>query len=172
MLPAQPGFFDRDDDWWERVLDDPEEERHGVSPLRCLLAADDGGVRGYALYRTRRPLGARARVLPDSALTVWELVSADPAAGAALWRDLLSRDLVTEVTADLRPADDPLLYQLLDSRRARLQLSDNLWVRIIDLPAALTRRAYAGPVDVVLEVTDELLPANAGRWRLRRRHRR
>ncbi len=46
-------------------------------------------------------------------------------------------------------------------------MSDNLWVRIIDLPAALTRRAYAGPVDVVLEVTDELLPANAGRWRLR-----
>jgi hypothetical protein len=29
------------------------------------------------------------------------------------------------------------------------------------------RRAYADPVDVVLEVTDELLTANAGRWRLR-----
>jgi predicted acetyltransferase len=166
VAARQPGFFERDDDWWERVLDDPEEERHGASPLRCLLAAGDGGVRGYALYRTvaRWEVGT---VLPDSALTVWELVSADPAAGAALWRDLLSRDLVTEITADLRPTDDPLLYQLIDSRRARLQLSDSLWVRIIDLPAALTRRAYAGPVDAVLEVTDELLPANAGRWRLR-----
>jgi predicted acetyltransferase len=40
-------------------------------------------------------------------------------------------------------------------------------VRIIDLPAALTGRAYSGPVDVVLEVTDELLTGNAGRWRLR-----
>jgi predicted acetyltransferase len=166
VAARQPGFFERDGDWWERVLDDPEEERHGTSPLRCLLAADDSGVRGYALYRAV-PRWEQGTVLPDSGLSVWELVSADPAAGAALWRDLLSRDLVTEITADLRPSDDPLLYQLLDSRRARLQLSDNLWVRIIDLPAALTRRAYAGPVDVVLDVTDELLPANAGRWRLR-----
>jgi predicted acetyltransferase len=166
VLTGQPGFFTRDDDWWERVLDDPAEERHGASPLRCLLAEDGGGVRGYALYRTvaRWEDGT---VLPDSALTVWELVSADPAAGAALWHDLLSRDLVAEMTADLRSADDPLLYQLFDSRRARPQLSDNLWVRIIDLPGALERRAYAGPVDAVLEVTDELLPANAGRWRLR-----
>jgi predicted acetyltransferase len=162
----QPGFFERDDDWWERVLDDPEQERHGGSPLRCLLAADDDAVRGYALYRSFARW-EEGTVLPDSALKVVELVSADPAAGAALWRDLLSRDLVTEITADLRPTDDPLLYQLLDSRRARVQVSDNLWVRIIDLPAALTRRAYAGAVDVVLEVTDELLPANAGRWRLR-----
>ena len=46
-------------------------------------------------------------------------------------------------------------------------MHDALWVRIIDLPAALSRRAYSCPVDVVLEVTDELLPGNAGRWRLR-----
>jgi predicted acetyltransferase len=166
VAARQPGFFERDDDWWERVLDDPEEERHGGSPLRCLLASDGGGVRGYALYRSFARW-EEGTVLPDSALKIVELVSADPAAGAALWRDLLSRDLVTEITADLRPTDDPLLYQLHDPRRARVQVSDNLWVRIIDLPAALTRRAYAGPVDVVLEVTDELLPANAGRWRLR-----
>jgi len=87
--------------------------------------------------------------------------------GAALWRDLLSRDLVGSVKADLRPVDDPLLYQLNDSRRARVRVADNLWVRVIDLPTALARRAYSSPVDVVLEVTDGLLPANAGRWRLR-----
>jgi predicted acetyltransferase len=161
----QPGFFGRDDDWWERVLADPEEDRHGASPLRCVLASDGDGVRGYALYRAVADW-EQGTVLPNSSVSVWELVSADPAAGAALWRDLLSRDLVTEVTADLRPADDPLIYQLFDSRRARVQLSDNLWVRIIDLPAALVTRGYADPVDVVLEVTDELLPANAGRWRL------
>jgi predicted acetyltransferase len=177
VAARQPGFFERDDDWWERVLEDPEEERRDASPLRCLLAADGdggvggggvggGGVRGYALYRTFARW-EEGTVLPDSALIIWELVHTDQAAGAALWRDLLSRDLVTEVTADLRPADDPLLNQLHDSRRARPRLSDNLWVRIIDLPAALSRRAYAGPVDVVLEVTDGLLPANAGRWRLR-----
>jgi predicted acetyltransferase len=175
-LPGQPGFFARDDDWWDRVLSDPEEERHGFGPLRCLIASGgvDGegtggengaGVRGYALYRTvaRWEDGT---FLPDGALIVTELVAADPAAGAALWRDLLSRDLITEVTADLRPADDPVLYQLTDPRRARPHGAGKLGVRIIDLPAALARRAYACPVDVVIEVTDELVPGNAGRWRL------
>ena len=38
---------------------------------------------------------------------------------------------------------------------------DALWVRIIDVPRALTGRRYASPVDVVIEVRDELLPANA-----------
>jgi predicted acetyltransferase len=166
VLSGQPGFFTRDFDWWERVLDDLAEERGGSSPLRCLLAADGSGVRGYALYRST-PRWEEGTVLPDGVIDVWELVAADPAAGAALWRDLLSRDLVGSVTADLRPADDPLLYQLHDSRRARVRVVDNLWVRVIDLPGALSRRAYSSAVDVVLEVTDALLPGNAGRWRLR-----
>ena len=166
VLSGQPGFFTRDDDWWERVLDDPAEERAGASPLRCLLAADADGARGYALYRST-PRWEEGTVLPDGVIGVWELIAADPAAGAALWRDLLSRDLIGSVTADLRPVDDPLLYQLHDSRRARVRVVDNLWVRIIDLPGALARRSYAAPVDVVLEVSDGLLPGNAGRWLLR-----
>ena len=166
VLPHQPGFFTRNDAWWERTLYDPEEDRHGFSPLRCVLAEDGSGPRGYALYRAKGRWDDDT-FLPDSLLDVHELVAADPAAAAALWRDLLSRDLLTEITARLRPADDPVLYQLLDPRRARPQTHDGLWVRIIDLPAALARRAYSCPVDLVLEVTDELLPGNAGRWRLR-----
>ena len=65
-----------------------------------------------------------------------------------------------------RPVDDPLLFQLADPRRARPRLTDALWVRIIDVPGALTRRRYSAPADVVIEVRDDLLPANAGRWRL------
>jgi len=166
VLAAQPGFFTRNDAWWDRVLKDHPEDRHGFSPQRCVLAEDDSGPRGYALYSA---LGRwdDDTFLPDSLLIVKELIAADPAAGAALWRDLLSRDLVTEVIARLRPADDPVLYQLYDPRRARPQIADALWVRVIDLPKALTGRRYSCPVDVVLEVTDELLPGNAGRWRLR-----
>ncbi len=64
------------------------------------------------------------------------------------------------------PVDDPLLYQLADPRRARPQLADGLWVRITDAPAALAGRRYSCPVDMVIEVRDEILPSNAGRWRL------
>jgi predicted acetyltransferase len=165
VLARQPGFHTRSTDWWSRVLYDPLENRHGFSPLRCVLAEDGAGVRGYALYATAArwddPTG-----LPDSTLVIRELVAADPAAGAALWHDLLGRDLLGTVIADRRPADDPVLFQLLDQRRARANVADGIWVRIIDLPAALTRRAYSCPVDVVLEVADKQLAGNAGRWRL------
>ena len=49
------------------------------------------------------------------------------------------------------------------------KVNDNLWVRLLDLPVALAGRRYAAPVDVVLDVTDARLPANAGRWRLTHR---
>jgi len=165
VLPSQPGFFARDDDWWGRVLLDESQEHPGAGPLRCLLAEDPSGPRGYAVYVTNERWDD-ATGLPRCAILIRELMAADAAAGAALWQNLLSRDLVTEVTAELRTPDDPLLFQLLDQRRARMQVCDGIWVRILDLPAALTRRAYSCPVEVVLEVTDEILPGNAGRWRL------
>ena len=79
---------------------------------------------------------------------------------------MLTRDLVAEVRTRMRPVDDPVLHMLVDPRRARALATDGLWVRLIDLPAALMARAYAAAVDVVIEVSDELLPANDGRWRL------
>jgi predicted acetyltransferase len=166
VLAIQPGFFTRNDAWWDRVLKDHEEDRHGFGPQRCVLAEDDSGPRGYALY-AGQGRWEEDTFLPDSVLVIRELIAADPAAGAALWGDVLSRDLVSEYIARLRPADDPVLYQLFDPRRARPKVADGVWVRIVDLPKALTGRLYSCPLDVVIEVADELLPGNAGRWRLR-----
>ncbi len=164
VLPSRPGLFARSEHWWQRVIYDPADDRQGASPLRCLVAEDGSGPRGYALYAGRgRP---DDMFLPNDLITVRELMAADAEASAALWTDLLSRDLTSEFRASKRPVDDPLLYQLADPRRARPQLTDGLWVRIIDLPAALARRRYSGPVDVVIEVRDDILPSNAGRWRL------
>jgi len=163
VLSARPGLFGRNDAWWRSTIYDPAEQRAGASPLRCLLAEDASGPRGYALYAG---VDTWTDFLPDNVLTVRELMAADPAASAALCTDLLSRDLTTEFRLPRRPVDDPLLYQLADPRRARPQLNDNLWVRIVDLPRALAGRRYSCPVDMVLEVRDEILPANAGRWRL------
>jgi predicted acetyltransferase len=163
ILPTRPGFFARSDAWWRSVIYDPAEDRHGDSPLRCLLAEDASGPRGYALYAG---VDTWTEFLPENVLKVRELMAADPAASAALWADLLSRDLISEFRVERRPVDDPLLFQLADPRRTRPLLNDGLWVRIVDVPRALAGRRYASPVDVVLEVRDEILPANAGRWRL------
>ena len=163
VLPSRPGLFGRNDGWWRQAIHDPAEERKGASPLRCLLAEDGSGPRGYALYSG---VDHWAEFLPENVLTVRELMAVDPAASATLWADLLSRDLTSEFRVQRRPVDDPLLYQLADPRRARSQLTDGLWVRIIDVPAALARRRYSCAVDMVIEVRDEILPSNAGRWRL------
>ena len=163
VLASRPGMFGRNDAWWRSAIFDPADDRHGASPLRCLLAEDASGPRGYALYAG---VDTWTGFLPENVLTVRELMAADPAASAALCTDLLSRDLTTEFRLPHRPVDDPLLYQLADPRRTRPKLNDNLWVRIVDLPRALAGRRYSCPVDVVLEVRDEILPANAGRWRL------
>ena len=80
VLSGQPGFFSRDQDWWERVLDDPAEDRPGRARCAACWQPDDDGVRGYALYRTTARW-EEGTVLPDGAISVWELIAADPAAG-------------------------------------------------------------------------------------------
>ena len=53
----------------------------------------------------------------------------------------------------MRPADDPIQHLLADPRRTRTRVSDGLWIRLIDLPEALTRRRIRSPVDLVIEVS-------------------
>ena len=165
LLASRPGFIARNEAWWQSAVFDPVDERQGASPLHCVLAEDDGGPRGYALYSGVNSWDAET-ALPDGVVTVRELVCADPAASASVSADLLGRDLITEFRLRRRPVDDPLLYQLADPRRARPRLKDALWARIIDLPGALAGRRYSAPVDTVIDVRDNLVPSNAGRWRL------
>jgi predicted acetyltransferase len=160
---GRPGLPARDDRWWRAAIADPEVTREGASPLRCLVAADPGGARGYAMYSTRSKW---ADGIPEGEVRVHELQAIDQQAAAALWTNLLTRDLIGETHAWKRPVDDPLLEMLPDRRRSRAQLSDGLWVRLVDVPAALSQRRYARDVDVAIEVTDPVMPANAGRYRL------
>jgi predicted acetyltransferase len=165
-LATRPGMFARDELWWNRVLATADAGQADTDPLQCLLAEDDSGPRGYAIYSgTSRWDGQE--FLPDGVLNIKETMATDPAATAALWADLLSRDLTAEFIAGMQPADDPVLHMLADPRRARLHLGDGLWVRLVDVPRALAQRRYACPVDVVVEVSDPLLAANGGTWRLR-----
>lgn len=164
VRPNRPGMLARADRWWEPQLDDPEFMREGSSPLRAVIAEDDSGPRGYALYNVKPDWGPDG--MPAQTLTVHDLYWTDPVACATLWSDLLSRDLVSEVRARMRPTDDPVQHLLIDPRRARPMVSDGLWVRLVDVPEALRRRRYASAIDVVLDVTDPMLPANQGRWRL------
>jgi predicted acetyltransferase len=55
---------------------------------------------------------------------------------------------------------------LTDPRTVRMRVVDALWLRLVDVEAALSARTYAGDLDVVIEVTDDFCSWNAGRYRL------
>ena len=164
-LAERPGLYARTEPWWDRLLADLHSDGQSSRQIRCLLAEDDSGPRGYAVFTSAERWDEDAG-LPQGLLEVSEAIAADPAATAALWGNLLSQDLISEFHARMRPVDDPLLYLLADPRRVRSVVSDGLWVRLVDVGRALAQRHYASPVDVVIEVADQLCPQNAGRWRL------
>lgn len=160
---TRPGFFARDDHWWRDLAYDPERHRDGASPLVGVVHETRGSPDGYALYRTK---WASEAGLPAGELRVAEMIAATPTAYAAVWRYLLDLDLMASVVARRRPVDDPLEHLLADPRRLRTQVSDGLWVRLVDVRRALAARTYSAPVDVVVEVRDPLLPRNDGCLRL------
>lgn len=164
VVDRRPGRYDRDARTWDNVLADEEFDQHGAGSLRSVLAEDDEGVRGYALFRIKASWDGNG--VPDGELRLRELEAADPAAYALLWRSVLDRDLVSTVQARTRPVDDPLIALIADQRQLRAGWSDELWVRVVEVERALAARAYSAAVDVVIEVEDDVCPWNAGRWRL------
>jgi predicted acetyltransferase len=83
-----------------------------------------------------------------------------------LWGFLLAIDWKATVKSWLLPPDHPLFLLLETPRRLRYRLGDSLWVRLVDVGAALSRRSYSSDESLVLEVTDEFCPWNEGRWKL------
>jgi predicted acetyltransferase len=89
-----------------------------------------------------------------------------PRAERDLWDYLLSIDWKASVRAFLLPPDHALFLLLATPRRARYRMGDGLWVRLVDVGAALSGRRYASEGSVVFDVHDEFCPWNEGRWKV------
>jgi predicted acetyltransferase len=136
-----------------------DTDRDKVRGVRYLDA--DGAVRGVMSF----VLSERGDSFRFS-LHVRLLVGETPEAVAALWRFALQHDLVDEVTAELRPVDDPLPWLVTDPRGVEQVVHDHGWLRILDLRQALTARTYGATLDTVVRVEDAL-GFTEGTWRLR-----
>jgi predicted acetyltransferase len=163
-VAARPGMLARRPGWEQVPLQDPERARDGASPQRCVVALRGDEPVGYARYAVKLHWSDYGAA--DGTVLLRELDAVDPAAHAALWRFLFGIDLTTSVEAEERPVDDPWLHWVSDPRRCATRWGDTLYLRPVDVGAALAARAYATPVDVVLEVEDAFCPWNTGRWRL------
>ncbi len=159
----RPGWSSRPSHWWQFLTTDPPNERRGMSAERAVLYEQDGQLDGYARYRTKNEHSQHG---PAGEAAVTEVVAATEEAYAAVWRYLLSIDLVRTVRYRFGAMDEQLPYVVTNPQGLGVSVSPALWVRIADVPAALAARKYAVPVDVVLEVTDSFVSANGGRWRL------
>ena len=158
-----PGRSSRNENWWRFRLFDPEKRRGGYTERRAMVFEGASGPEGYALWRRRQEWTDTG---PRGEVEVHEVVAGTSEAYAALWQLLLSVDLTRTVRYGFASVDDPVRYLVNEPRGLGAWTGDTLWVRLTDVPGALVARRYARPVDVVLEVTDALLPENAGRWRL------
>ena len=127
--------------------------------LRTAVHLDAAGTPdGYVAYRPGpRKDGHRA-------IKVSDLVALTPAAYLRLWRFLADLDLSETVEWDSAPVDDSISWALVDPYVAKVtRQTDALWVRVLDVPAALEARPWGRDGEVVLEVADPLGHA-AGRF--------
>jgi predicted acetyltransferase len=158
-----PGNLARDERWWDRRLRDEPGERDGATERRFLLHTEpDGTVTGYAAYRMKG--GWTDAGEPDGTLIVEEVRARSTPAYASLWKVLLSVDLVRTTQVPMASADDPLKQMLADPRALNVRPTDALWVRLVDVGAALSARRYPTNINLVFEVRDEFCPWNTDRW--------
>ena len=159
-----PGMFARTAEWWEkRTLTDSEWRRAGGGELAFAVLELDGKPEAYAAYRLNF---AYADGVPTGTTVVVEAIGATPPSTAAVWRYLLDIDWMASVHATLLPIDHPLFLLLLDPNRMKFRVGDGLWVRLVDVGAALAQRSYAADGDLILEVSDTFCPWNDARFAL------
>ncbi|MBZ9598814.1 GNAT family N-acetyltransferase [Streptomyces yangpuensis] len=166
---GRPGRPSRSPERWrEEWLTEQDEEDEELSPPRIIVLGDPGEpVAGYVIYRTK-PEDDGGATRTQGLVRVAELEADTPAVAAALWEYVAALDLTGKVSAWGRPADDPLLHFAADRDQVRVTAQfPALWLRLVDVRAALTARSWAAPVELVLEVHDARLPDNAGRFRLK-----
>jgi len=157
------GMFTRSRDWWEvRRL----SQRPGSRGQRMNVVIElDGVPEAYALYRIDFGM---SHMVTGSAVEVSEAMGTSPRALAAIWRFLLAIDWVARINAYWLPLDHPLFHWIREPRRMNFTVLEGLWVRLVDVGAALSARSLHDG-DVVLDVLDEVCPWNGARWRVANR---
>jgi predicted acetyltransferase len=151
---AQPGALSRPHRWWALGAGQPPIS---PAPRYIVVHRDEDGVPdGYASYSFGEA----------DTLTVDETIAADDAVFTALARYVLEHDLVDQVVFKHVPPEHPLRWQFEDFRAGQLSNgTDWLWVRLLDIPRALTARGWFVDGELVLDVVDPFL-GERGRYLL------
>lgn len=148
-----PAFLDRPAAIWSRIL------APGEKPSYSFVALRDGVPEGYVNF---------LHAAWGEPLQVRDIIALTPAAGRRLLTVLADHRSILDTVRLPAGPHDPLLF-MLPEQQQKLFRSLDLMIRILDLPAALMARGYPRDLraELHLEVADELLPSNQGRFVLR-----
>ena len=159
---TRPGTIDRIPLWWRGRELSAQSDR---GPNYVAVHGEPGSEDGFVRYRpigTDRWFGGR-----DRTVVVDDFYAPTRTAYLGLLRFLLAIDLVDVLVFTALPQDDPLPWLFDDRRAVRLRSAgDETWLRILDVPAALTQRTFDGDTEVRIGVVDALLPQNSGTYRV------
>ena len=162
LVTCRLGLFGRSPRWWQhRFFGDPPVVPPGQGARRHVVFQGSSGAQGYAVYRTRR-------IDLESALTVvvGEVMATSEAAEYRIWQYLFDIDLVEAIEIWSLPVDHSLRWWLRDIRKVDRWLLDAMWLRVIDVGQALSRRCYGSAGELTLRIHDPLCPWNDGLFRL------
>jgi predicted acetyltransferase len=154
------GRIERPQLWWNGAAGAANRSK---DPRYAVVHGTPGAEDGYVRYH---PTSAGPWFTDtDRTIVVDDLVARTPQVYLALLRFLLTIDLAHRLVFSKLPVDHGLEKLLVDERALRtVSIDDETWLRLVDVPAALSARTYRGPDAVTIAVTDALLPANNGRY--------
>jgi predicted acetyltransferase len=147
------GFLDRKAYIWQRVRA-PREGR-----TRSFGVVVNGALEGYLYIRERHTSGARYD------LWLSDVVALTPRAGRRLLGFIADHRTLAESVVWFGGPSDALLA-LLPEQRYTITLKDQWMLRIVDVAAALEARGWPPDIttELELELRDEQIAANSGRW--------
>ena len=152
---SRAGIIQPPKPWWDGFFEVPSERK------------PSGSADFYVEYREDEVEGCVVYRIKEGTVTVWLLLACSDEAYAALWRYCFDIDLIKTIEAWGRPTDDPLVWMLDDARALKRKPFDCTWLRMVDVPKALSSRTYALEGEIVFEVRDGFCPWNEGVYELR-----
>jgi predicted acetyltransferase len=162
---SRTGMTSRSEAWWKhRIIADEPWMAEGSTKRRWVVHDGPEGIDGYASYRQKHHFEAGYN---KGTISIIDIETETPEAHASLWSYLTRIDGFPDVEYDWMPLDDPLPRMVREPRRVlTTQTRDALWIRILDVKAALEARRYESDGSIVIGVTDHFRPSGSGRFRL------
>ena len=152
------GNIQRTEGLWQRLL-----KPYDCSGTITYVIGDIDAAQGFAIFRS----GARERSHPQPLIST-DVVALTGAASRRLLTLVRDHRSMCDSFEWFGPPDDTLPL-FANEQFVKVKAMMRWLLRIVSLPAALAQRGYDADLsgELHLEVRDELLPENSGRWILR-----